>query len=229
MRQHHALGRARGAGCVKQDHGVVGFAGPVHKGIIGNRRGFGQQGAIMDRVGGQAVGRRVPIGENQVFQGGAQPHQVCCAVLKMAIHDQHGGGAIGDQVNHFRFGQAEIDRHRDGADHAGGEIGFDQPMRILAQKGNAPARFHAQIDQRLRHAMAAVIELCPSEIAPFKMQRAPVGRGRCVFADKIRKLDHFAPPVTERPTISRMISPVPPAIRPTRASAHARATGYSHI
>ena len=147
----------------------------------------------------------------------------------MAIHHQHLGRAVGDDLDHLVLGQAIVHGNEDGPDDAGRIVHLDQPVRVLAEIGDTVADGHAMIDQHLAHGLDPVAELGIAEIPPLEMGRLLLGMPKGIFPDEIGEAVHFRPPRSDRPMISRMTSPVPPAMRPTRASAQARAIGYSHM
>ena len=183
----------------------------------------------MQRAVGQGVAGLIPIGKDKGLQRGALRHQLSSLVAKMSVDDQNGGGGIANHADHFLDRKPMIDRHGNRPDHRRYHVHFDNPVRVQAQIRHTVTGLYAQLLQLPRNRMDAAVHLGPVVVAPFEMGGAPVGALIRIFAYEVWKTDHFRPPSTERPMISRITSPVPPAIRPTRASAHARAIGYSHI
>ena len=125
MRVERALGKARGAGGVEDEHGVV---------LVGLGAGPGRLGR------GQAALAEVGQGLQRPRQGhGGQAGQREGFILKQRFVDEQRGLAIAHQIIDFAAGQPVVDGHEDEAGFLGGHEQGHVLQTVLGQHHEAVA------------------------------------------------------------------------------------------
>ena len=103
-----------------------------------------------DIVGGGDLGRRL---DNQHSERGqvrsGQP------APQVGVHDEHLGGAVGQDVTDLVRGQAPVQRHGEGADQAGAPAGLEHGQIVAQQQRHRVARLDAEMAQPRGHLRRA--------------------------------------------------------------------------
>ena len=191
VRQHRALGLAGRAGGIELDRDVL----PVdrHFRIVGALRVA--PGRVVEPAGGSAFG-----GDEGAHARQLRP-DLFDQLDEFRPDEQHRRPAILDDEGDLRSGQPPVHRrHHDIGFHRAQQQ-FEIDVAVLAEIGDALARFDAERDQRVGDAVGVLIELIEGGLASLEFEGDGVAaavRPRAHHVGKVcRLLDvgHVAPGV----------------------------------
>ena len=163
--EEHALGLARRARGIRLHADLAGAGRPA----LERGRDRGQERLVLERaVGGGSL-------DDQVLEARHAGGEAAGALGHGAVGDHDHRLGVVDHVLERVVAHPRIEGHRDGAEPHRAEERLEEAEVIAEHEGHAIARAHAELAERVRHPIAARVELGEGQLAVPLDDRHPIG------------------------------------------------------